>query len=142
MPPDYNLAVTERKLHSACGVSLRALQRGEASMPIEGEAEEMWREECALRLRAVIVVKELRTGEAAEKLGISESRLSNWVNNIAAPTAYYYHIFSRVFGVSADYLLSGDVNSLDENLRIPLAKGPRHAIKLRRPDLLKEPVVS
>ena len=105
-------------------------------MPIESEAEEMWREEVAWRLRAVFVIKGLRNSEAAKMLGVSDARLTNWLGAIAVPTPYYLHLISKRFGVSVDYLLNDDIQSLREDLRTPLLRGAKAAIKQRKPELL------
>jgi transcriptional regulator with XRE-family HTH domain len=101
------------------------------------DEEESWRDAFALRLRAIIVLREIAARDAARALGISESRFNNWLQGIAVPPAYYLYLIRKRFGVSLDYLLNEDLTALPPDLATALLKGPRSAIRKKRPDLLK-----
>ena len=107
-------------------------------MPVDYSDEEAWRDGFALRLRAIIVLRDYGVSQAARALGVSESRFSNWLQGIALPPPYYLYLIRKRFGVSLDYLLNDDVTSLERDLATALLKGPRNAIRKKRPDLFKE----
>lgn len=43
--------------------------------------------------------------DTAEKLGVSRQAISRWEQGTALPDAFNLSIISKVFGVSADYLI-------------------------------------
>jgi transcriptional regulator with XRE-family HTH domain len=106
--------------------------------PIEDDAEDAWRDGLALRLRALFILRDLKSVDVARGLGISEARLSNWLQGIACPPAYHFHLLDKRFGVSTDYLINENVKSLDPDSWNALRKGARAFIKSRRPDLIKD----
>ena len=57
---------------------------------------------------AGVEVRQVSKGQIAEAIGISLSRLSNWINNTNRPDWYGVARFCRRDGISADWLLLGD----------------------------------
>jgi len=51
---------------------------------------------------------DLSQGELAKELGISQSQLSKYERGVAAPPADILIFIKRRFGVSIDWLLTGD----------------------------------
>jgi plasmid maintenance system antidote protein VapI len=85
---------------------------GERASRLRQEDEIIWRTGVAQRLRSIMAVAELRNVDVAKSLDVTEQRVSNWVNNCATPSPYQIMRFCKRYGISADYLLSGDVSCL------------------------------
>lgn len=75
----------------------------------------------AERIREVREANGMTQSELARKLGISRSAVNAWEMGISVPSAQYLIELSRLFRVSADYLLELgsderiDISFLDEN---------------------------
>lgn len=133
----YNAVVLEHNACSARGARKPVPKAEAGNMAAETEAEAIWREGVKLRLRALLVLMDLTNKEIAAGLGVTESRVSNWLQGIAVPPTYLLHLLHKRFGVSLDYLLCEDLTKLDVGIANSLARGPKAAIEKRRPDLLK-----
>ena len=53
--------------------------------------------------------------EAAEKIGVSRQAISRWEQGTALPDAFNLSMISKVFGVSADYLIDDGMTSLSNS---------------------------
>ena len=59
----------------------------------------------AERLRDLRLEKELTIKQLADKLGVRDSTITRWENNIIKPNSDNLYVIALFFGVSTDYLL-------------------------------------
>lgn len=71
----------------------------------------------SLAVEAVMEQHDLSQGGVAERIGVSQQRLSNWTGKQNRPDWFAVAKLCRTFGISADWLLFGDRSGL----RISLA---------------------
>lgn len=68
--------------------------------------------------------------EAAERLNVSRQALSRWENGTAQPAANNIVEISRLFGVTADYLLNDDYQSDDDIPAVVEAQKSNHILRM------------
>lgn len=69
------------------------------------------------RLRNLRIKRGLTQKEVADKLGISESAYGYYEQGRRQPQQEAYSVFSELFEVSLDYLISGKERPIDEKLK-------------------------
>lgn len=90
--------------------------------PSKDPREIQFEEDLAGRLRLAVEAIHRSKGEIAESIGVSESRFSNWITNQNRPDWFAIYKFCRRYGVSADWILLGELGSLKKDLADSLAK--------------------
>jgi transcriptional regulator with XRE-family HTH domain len=78
-------------------------------------------ENLAWRLKLAVEAIDAQKGEIAEAIGVSQSRFSNWITNQNKPDWFALAKFCRRYGVSADWLLLGDLSGLKKGMADSLA---------------------
>lgn len=82
----------------------------------------------ARRLRAVRIARDFSTGrDAALSLGVQENTYTTWERGAKAPKYWHLALIKKRWGVSLDYLLTGDEAAM------PLALFQRIQKELDRP---------
>ena len=67
------------------------------------------------RIKTLREKKGMTQTQLAKRLGISRSAVNSWERSLSTPSTIYLAELSRIFGVSADYLLS-----LDDGVKIDI----------------------
>ncbi len=73
-------------------------------------------------VEAVCTTHRIQRSDIAEAIGVSQQRLSNWTGNHNRPDWFGVAKFCKRFGVSADWILLGEVAGLRQSLAESLAK--------------------
>jgi transcriptional regulator with XRE-family HTH domain len=127
IPSPVMLTGEQGALALASGVMERA-----SSDPREVE----FYEGLAYRLKLAVEAIDRPKGEIADSIGVSQSRFSNWITNQNRPDWFGIAKFCKRYGVSADWILLGDLSGLRANLADSLAlaleEKPAHPAGARR----------
>lgn len=83
--------------------------------------ETQFYEDLAWRLRLAMEALAVPKGDIAKEIGVSQSRLSNWITNQNKPDWFSVARFCQRYGVSADWLLLGDEAGLRKSMVESLA---------------------
>lgn len=89
-------------------------------------------EDVSARFKLAVEALGVPKGEIAEAIGVSPQRLSNWTGNHNRPDWFHIARFCRRFGVSADWILLGDVGSLKKGLADSLEPAWEERLAARR----------
>ncbi|MFC4170279.1 helix-turn-helix domain-containing protein [Teichococcus aestuarii] len=109
-----------------------ALTSAAMNIPGPDPREVEFYEGLAFRFKLAVEAVSESKAEIAEELGISSSRLSNWINAVNAPDWFMIHKFCKRYGVSADWILLGDMGSLRHDLANSLARAQNGGAKPQR----------
>jgi transcriptional regulator with XRE-family HTH domain len=94
------------------------------------------REDFMMKLSDKIIKHRKSTGwsheDFAEKLNVSRQAISRWENGTALPDAQNLLQISKLFGVSADYLLNDDYESDNDIPAVKTATEETEALLLRK----------
>lgn len=78
--------------------------------------EVQFNEDLAMRLKLAVEAIGLPKGEIAASINVGESRFSNWLGNHNRPDWFAIHKFCRRYGVTADWLVLGEISRLPRDL--------------------------
>ena len=92
--------------------TLRSMSRPDPP-PAPDVREIEFYEDLAWRLKLAVEAIDRPKGEIAESIGVSQSRLSNWITAQNKPDWYGVARLCRRYGISAEWILLGDVRNLD-----------------------------
>lgn len=67
------------------------------------------------KMKLVLKTKKISQYDAADRLGISQPRLNQWLNNVREPSLYDVDKFCQTFAVSPNYLFSVEKGLVEIN---------------------------
>ncbi|MCK8788172.1 transcriptional regulator [Roseomonas sp. NAR14] len=69
-------------------------------------------EDLAWRLKVAVEAIDRQKGDIADSIGVSQSRMSNWITNQNKPDWFGVAKLCRRYGISADWVLLGELRGL------------------------------
>lgn len=76
------------------------------------------------RLSIIRDILDLSNNDLAESLGVSSSRIGNWISGHRRLPVDYSIKLLRVYGISLDYIYDGKVNALPASIASAVASRP------------------
>lgn len=79
-------------------------------------SETLHREQVGHRLRAAIEALSITQAAVGNALGVSPSKLGNWLRGVHYPSAWFVKLFCDRYGITTDWIYRGVVSGIDSAL--------------------------
>lgn len=104
---------------------------------MSGKNNNMKAEELGARIREEIKLAGMKQSEFAAKLGLTPSRLSNYISGSRLPDIFVLNDIAECLGLSVDYLCCGGQTNREFPRRYLLTVFESGKVKLSEPELVR-----